>query len=221
MKFFTLGILALASLGTASASDTIFQINNKLAEVDLNQNAFQYSKIFNSLVKDLKENGLGFSYDGTEVRNDYRGKSYFLVKNVRVYIKKEIFEKNEEYSTIVEKQTFFNNAIKDYGQSYIFSNLEYAWAKPKLKLKIKMDLLDSNNRSISSREIKTNSMLNDARGVSFEHFFKYINRMNKDNRIFDDVDISENISIFRDKEFDIGLDEIQNIRSIRFRVDYN
>ena len=46
-------------------------------------------------------------------------------------------------------------------------------------------------------------------------------RMNKDNRIFDDVDISENISIFRDKEFDIGLDEIQNIRSIRFRVDYN
>ena len=45
--------------------------------------------------------------------------------------------------------------------------------------------------------------------------------MNKDNRIFDDVDISENISIFRDKEFEIGLDEIQNIRSIRFRVDYN
>ena len=77
------------------------------------------------------------------------------------------------------------------------------------------------NRSISSREIKTNSMLNDGTGVSFEHFFKYINRMNKDNRIFDDVDISENISIFRDKEFDIGLDEIQNIRSIRFRVDYN
>ena len=219
MKFFTLGILALASLGKASASDTIFPINNKLAEVDLNQNAFQYSKIFNSLVKDLKENGLGFSYDGTEVRNDYRGKPYFLVKNVRVYIKKEIFEKNEEYSTIVEKQTFFNNAIKDYGQSYIFSNLEYAWAKPKLK--IKMDLLDSNNISISSREIKTNSMLNDGRGVSFEHFFKYINRINKDNRIFDDVDISENISVFRDKEFDIGLDEIQNIRSIRFRVDYN
>lgn len=219
MKFFTLGILALASLGTASASDTIFPINNKLAEVDLNQNAFQYSKIFNSLVKDLKENGLGFSYDGTEVRNDYRGKPYFLVKNVRVYIKKEIFEKNEEYSTIVEKQTFFNNAIKDYGQSYIFSNLEYAWAKPKLK--IKMDLLDSNNRSISSRQIKTNSMLNDGTGVSFEHFFKYINRINKDNRIFDDVDISENISVFRDKEFDIGLDEIQNIRSIRFRVDYN
>ena len=85
MKFFTLGILALASLGTASASDTIFQINNKLAEVDLNQNAFQYSKIFNSLVKDLKENGLGFSYDGTEVRNDYRGKPYFLVKNVVVF----------------------------------------------------------------------------------------------------------------------------------------
>jgi hypothetical protein len=119
-EIFTLGILALASLGTASASDTIFQINNKLAEVDLNQNEFQYSKIFNSLVKDLKENGLGFSYDGTEVRNDYRGKPYFLVKNVRVYIKKEIFEKNEEYSTIVEKQTFLITLLKIMGNHIFF-----------------------------------------------------------------------------------------------------
>lgn len=219
MKLFALGIILLTNLGTASASDTIFQINNKLAEVDLNQNALQYHKVFNSVVKDIKENGLVFSYDGTEVRNGYGGEPYFLVKNIKIYIKKEIFERNIEYSTIVDKQTFFNNAIKNYGQSYIFSNLEYTWAKPKLK--IKMDLLDNNSRSIASRELKTNSMLNDGTGVSLEHFFRYVHRRNKDNKIFHDVDISEKISAFRDIEFYLGLDEIQQIKSIRFRVDYN
>lgn len=203
----------------ASASETVFEINNKLFEINIDKKSVEYTRVFDELVNDLKDDGIRFTYDGTVVRNGYNGTPYFLVKNVQVFIKKEIFEKYAQYSNLLDQRTFFNSAIKSYGQSYIFSNLEYAWAKPKLK--IKMDLLDDREMIIASRNIKTNSMLNDGDGVSFEHFFLYIARHRQDNKQFQDVSIAENISMFRDKEFNISLEEMQRIKSIRFRVDHN
>ncbi len=76
----------------ATASETVFEINNKLSEININKKSIEYSQVFDELVGDLREHGISFSYDGTMVKNDYRG-AYFLVKNVQVYIKKEIFEK--------------------------------------------------------------------------------------------------------------------------------
>lgn len=203
----------------ASASETVFEINNKLSEINIDKKSVEYTRVFDELVNDLKDDGIRFTYDGAAVRSGYNGTPYFLVKNVQVFIKKEIFEKYAQYSNLLDQQTFFNSAIKSYGQSYIFSNLEYAWAKPKLK--IKMDLLDDREMIIASRNIKTNSMLNDGDGVSFEHFFLYIARHRQDNKQFQDVSIAENISMFRDKEFNISLEEMQRIKSIRFRVDHN
>lgn len=203
----------------ASASETVFEINNKLSEINIDKKSVEYTRVFDELVNDLKDDGIRFTYDGAAVRSGYNGTPYFLVKNVQVFIKKEIFEKYAQYYNLLDQRTFFNSAIKSYGQSYIFSNLEYAWAKPKLK--IKMDLLDDREMIIASRNIKTNSMLNDGDGVSFEHFFLYIARHRQDNKQFQDVSIAENISMFRDKEFNISLEEMQRIKSIRFRVDHN
>lgn len=203
----------------SSASETVFEINNKLSEINIDKKSVEYTRVFDELGNDLKDDGIRFTYDGAAVRSGYNGTPYFLVKNVQVFIKKEIFEKYAQYSNLLDQRTFFNSAIKSYGQSYIFSNLEYAWAKPKLK--IKMDLLDDREMIIASRNIKTNSMLNDGDGVSFEHFFLYIARHRQDNKQFQDVSIAENISMFRDKEFNISLEEMQRIKSIRFRVDHN
>lgn len=161
----------------ASASETVFEINNKLSEINIDKKSVEYTRVFDELVNDLKDDGIRFTYDGTAVRSGYNGTPYFLVKNVQVFIKKEIFEKYAQYSNLLDQRTFFNSAIKSYGQSYIFSNLEYAWAKPKLK--IKMDLLDDREMIIASRNIKTNSMLNDGNGVSFEHFFYILHGIDK------------------------------------------
>lgn len=214
-KFF-MGISMLLVVTFATASETEFEINNKLSEINIDKKSVEYSRVFDELVNDLKEDGIRFTYEGTAVRNGYNGTPYFLVKNVQVYIKKEIFEKYAQYSNLLDQQTFFNNAIKSYGQKYIFSNLEYEWAKPKLK--IKMDLLDDRKMTIASRNIKTNSMLNDGDGVSFEHFFIYIARHRQDNKQFQDVSIAESISMFRDKEFNISLEEMQRIKLIKFKV---
>ncbi|WP_180168782.1 hypothetical protein [Acinetobacter sp. YH12021] len=216
MKHFFIGIMLLLVTTITIASETVFEINNKLSNFDIEENSVKYLRVFDQLVDDLRENGIRFSYDGTMVKNDYRGVPYFLVKNIQVYIKKEIFEKYEKHESLLDKQTFFNDAIKRYGQSYIFSNLEYKWAKPKLK--IKMELLDANQKEIFSGYIKTSSMLNDGTGVPFEHFFRYITRYKQDNKVFHDVSIAENISMFRDKEIHISLEEIQRIKSIKFKV---
>ena len=216
-KFF-MGIIMLLGINVATASETVFEINNKLSEINIDNKSVEYSRVFDELVSDLKENGISFSYDGTMVKNDYRGVPYFLVKNVQVYIKKEIFENYKKQAKLLNQQTFFNDAIKRYSYRYIFSNSEYQWAKPKLKLK--MEILDENNRVMASRDIKTQFKV-DGTGVMFEAFFRHLLHYSKENKDFSDESIEDKINIFRDHEIYMSLEEIQRIKSIKFRVDDN
>ena len=207
-------------LGTSitTASETVFEINNKLSNLDIEGNSVKYLRVFDQLVDDLREDGIRFSYDGTMVKNDYSGVPYFLVKNVQVYIKKEIFEKYKKHAILLDKQTFFNDAIKRYSYSYIFSNSEYQWAKPKLKLK--MEILDENNRVMYSRDIKavfTGNGISNGTGVGFENFFRYLS-YSKEYQVFSDKSIADNISIFRDQAIHMSLEDMQRIKAIKFRV---
>lgn len=215
-KFF-MGIIMFLGANLATASETVFEINNKLSEININKKSIEYFQVFDELVGDLREHGISFSYDGTMVKNDYRG-AYFLVKNVQVYIKKEIFEKYKKQAILLNQQTFFYDAIKRYEYRYIFSNSEYQWAKPKLKLK--MEILDENNRVMASRDIKTQFKV-DGTGVMFEAFFRHLLHYSKENKDFSDESIADKINIFRDYEIYMSLEEMQRIKTIKFRVEDN
>lgn len=212
-----MGIIMFLGANLATASETVFEINNKLSEININKKSIEYSQVFDELVGDLREHGISFSYDGTMVKNDYRG-AYFLVKNVQVYIKKEIFEKYKKQAILLNQQTFFYDAIKRYEYRYIFSNSEYQWAKPKLKLK--MEILDENNRVMASRDIKTQFKV-DGTGVMFEAFFRHLLHYSKENKDFSDESIADKINIFRDYEIYMSLEEMQRIKTIKFRVEDN
>lgn len=214
---FIMGIIMFLGANLATASETVFEINNKLSEININKKSIEYSQVFDELVGDLREHGISFSYDGTMVKNDYRG-AYFLVKNVQVYIKKEIFEKYKKQAILLNQQTFFYDAIKRYEYRYIFSNSEYQWAKPKLKLK--MEILDENNRVMASRDIKTQFKV-DGTGVMFEAFFRHLLHYSKENKDFSDESIADKINIFRDYEIYMSLEEMQRIKTIKFRVEDN
>ncbi|MFW1982255.1 hypothetical protein ACG94M_02870 [Acinetobacter guillouiae] len=217
MHKFIMGIIMFLGANLATASETVFEINNKLSEININKKSIEYSQVFDELVGDLREHGISFSYDGTMVKNDYRG-AYFLVKNVQVYIKKEIFEKYKKQAILLNQQTFFYDAIKRYEYRYIFSNSEYQWAKPKLKLK--MEILDENNRVMASRDIKTQFKV-DGTGVMFEAFFRHLLHYSKENKDFSDESIADKINIFRDYEIYMSLEEMQRIKTIKFRVEDN
>ena len=126
-----------------AASEQVFKINNTLSQIDLDQEDLRKIDIFNQLINDIKNFGVKFSYSGTSVVNDYRGIPYFKVKDVKIFIKKEVFEKYAQYADIYSKKTLFNNSIEKFGSQYIFSNnLSYQWSYPKFRAKI--ELLDAN-----------------------------------------------------------------------------
>ena len=69
-----------------AASEQVFKVNNTLAQMDVEREVNQYVMILDQLAEDIKNGGMVFKYNGTNVSD--RG---FTIVKPQIYIRKEIF----------------------------------------------------------------------------------------------------------------------------------
>lgn len=208
MKIFYLILSALIGCTCVNAaSEQVFKVNNTLAQMDVEREVDQYVTILDQLAEDIKNGGMVFKYNGTNVSD--RG---FTIVKPQIYIRKEIFEKYKKYAHVIQRKTIWNeianryyNQDHDYGGG-IFTGQACMDLKSKLLLKI--ELLDVNGKVISSQS-----------PCFYDQLFRYrvfLNYMS-DHENFSDY----YLSMGGDSVFRLPLAEIKRIDSIRFSINDN
>ena len=100
MKVFYLILSALIGCTCVNAaSKQVFKVNNTLAQMDVEREVDQYVTILDQLAEDIKNGGMVFKYNGTNVSD--RG---FTIVEPQIYIRKETLEKKKKYAYVIQRK---------------------------------------------------------------------------------------------------------------------
>ena len=192
-----------------AASEQVFKINNTLATMDIDAKVNVYIAVLDSLTNDIKNDGIEFKYDGVKVSG-----GVLYVVGVKVYLKREIFEKYRKYANINRTTTIWNEVLKKYNWDiFLYGNNGY-----KCKLAFRLDLLDGSGKVIDKDIFGIPYMQQDifgkrGAGGMYSEFFNHIRYMGTHNKSFGDELLYQG-----DMKYNLPLSEIQKIDAIKFSV---
>ena len=185
-----------------AASEQVFKVNNTLAQMDVETEAKKYVSIIKKLEKDIKGNGVNFSYKGSRVSGEM-----FILNNPKAYVKKEVLERYRKYSKFIEHKTIWSemNRLYGYGDVCPFGDT-YLGYHPNLALKVA--LLDANSKVIDERFLFPEYI------GTYEQIFEYLNQINSRNQGVSDMVLYDKESLV----FRLSLKEIKKIALVKFSV---
>ncbi len=221
MKKFILCIITGISLFSSSllASEQTFTINNSLDNFASSQKISEQINVLNQLVDDIYTDGIVFSYDGSKTTVDSYGINYFILNNVSILLKKEIYDKYRRYHSINDSKVLFNEVIKQYGDYWIFLTDSKDCCQGKLKIYI--ELLDIDNNIISRHTVRVMDTANNSGGgLTFSGFFDTIDILEGRKLAAKDISLLETDfnSLAGDVYFKLPIDDIKRIKYVKFRV---
>ncbi|MEG0198853.1 MAG: hypothetical protein RR676_17150, partial [Acinetobacter sp.] len=147
------------------------------------------------------------------------GQNYFILNGVSISLKKEIYEKYRKYHTFNDSNVLFNEVIEQYGDYWIFLIDEKDCCKGKLKIYI--ELLDSNNNMIARDTIRVADQAGNSRGgLTFRSFFNTIDKLETKKLAAKDISLLEtNYNAFtEDLHFRLPIEDIKRIKYVKFKV---
>jgi hypothetical protein len=215
-------ILLLSLLFTnasTNASEQTFTINNSLKDFTSSEKIKGQINILNQLVDDIYSDGIRFSYNGSKTTVNEWGQNYFILNGVSISLKKEIYEKYRKYHTFNDSNVLFNEVIEQYGDYWIFLIDEKDCCKGKLKIYI--ELLDSNNNMIARDTIRVADQAGNSRGgLTFRSFFNTIDKLETKKLAAKDISLLEtNYNAFtEDLHFRLPIEDIKRIKYVKFKV---
>lgn len=215
----TLILLLSLLFSNTNASEQTFTINNSLEDFTSDEKIKTQMNILNQLVDDIYTDGILFSYRGSKTTVNEYGQNYFILNDVSISLKKEIYEKYKKYHTFNDSKVLFNEIIEQYGDYWIFLTDKKDCCKGKLKIYI--ELLDSNNNMIAKDEVRVaDTAGNSGGGLTFRSFFDTIDELATKNLVSKNISLLETNynALTGDFHFRLPIEDIKKIKYVKFKV---
>lgn len=219
MRNLILLLSLLITNASTNASEQTFTINNSLEDFTSSEKIKNQINILNQLINDIYSDGIRFSYKGSKTTLDSWGQNYFILNDVSISLKKEIYEKYRKHHTSNDSDVLFNEVIKQYGDYWIFLADQKDCCKGKLKIYI--ELLDSGNNMITQHVIRVADMEDNSRGgLTFRSFFNTIDKLKTKKLAAKDISLLETDynALTANIYFRLPIEDIKRIKYVKFKV---